>query len=57
MFFGIRDRTIDSIEPIRISEHQTRNYTIDLLLVTEGMNSHYVLITKLANLVAKQYRI
>ena len=50
MFFGIEEFTEDEIEPITQMSKEEREYNIDLLLLTNETTSHYVLITKLANL-------
>ena len=49
--FGIKENTIDKIEPITQMSKDEKEYNIDLLLLTEETNNHYVLITKLANLL------
>ena len=49
--FGIRENTINKIEPITQMSKDEKEYNIDLLLLTEETNNHYVLIKKLANLM------
>ena len=52
MFLVFRENTIKNIEPYRISKYLDRKHIIDLLYITdESGNSHYILITKLANLL------
>ena len=48
--FGIKEHTIDKIEPITQMSKDEKEYNIDLLLLTKETNNHYVLINKLANL-------
>ena len=48
--FGIREFTENKIEPITKMSKEEKEHNIDLLLLTNETNSHYVLITKLANL-------
>ena len=48
--FGIKEFTEDEIEPITKMSKEEKEHNIDLLLLTNETNSHYILITKLANL-------
>ena len=53
--FGIQENTIKNIEPYRISKYLDRKHIIDLLYITDQSgNSHYILITKLANLLKNE---
>ena len=49
--FGIKEFTEDEIEPITKMSREEKEHNIDLLLLTNETNSHYILITKLANLL------
>ena len=49
--FGIKEFTEDEIEPITKMSKEEKEHNIDLLLLTNETNSHYILITKLANLL------
>ena len=48
--FGIKEFTEDEIEPITKMSKEEKEHNIDLLLLTNETNSHYILITKLHNL-------
>ena len=47
-------KEIYEIEPITIMSKEEKEHNIDLLLLTNETNSHYVLITKLANLLKNE---
>ena len=49
--FGIKESTKDNIEPITKMSKEEKEHNIDLLLLTNETNSHYILITKLHNLL------
>ena len=46
--FGIKEFTEDEIEPITKMSKEEKEHNIDLLLLTNDTNSHYIVITKLA---------
>ena len=48
MFLVLKEFTENKIEPITQMSKEEREYNIDLLLLTNETNSHYVLKTKLA---------
>ena len=52
--FGIKEFTKDEIEPITKMSKEEKEHNIDLLLITNETNSHYILITKLHNLLKKK---
>ena len=51
--FGIKEFTEDEIEPITKMSKEEKEHNIDLLLITNETNRHYILITKLHNLLKK----